>query len=140
MRPKGWQRESYRHYLAAKGISTRKYNAPDFKKGAEMMRSAFSNRVDHTDNERVIRDEAISEARAEYKKRLRQLEEEGKIKPKDVDYFMQEEFDIEKERYLQKQYDRQQFKDALDRRYKFHVKKCGTTFNAFDWSGDVHGI
>lgn len=32
-RPVGWQRESYRHYLAAKGVSTRRYLVRNFLKG-----------------------------------------------------------------------------------------------------------
>lgn len=148
MRPKGWVRESYRHYLAAKGISTRRYNAvrrynaPDFKAASEKLKSFVSDRVEAPDEKKLMTERTIAKWRSEYQAKLDEREENGEISSQNADRFMAEEFDRIVQEYLKNIITREEARIALERRFEIFTKVNGKKLKLFDFSGGgkYHGI
>lgn len=129
----GWRGESYRHYLASKGIKSavggtvggsRRYYAPigllDDRDG-DNEQKMFRQR-----NEDVLRNEIIG--------KLQEKEAAGQLRPEATERFMKNVFAKEAGFYRNGTYDHQRFKDEVNHQFDVFTQNNATSLSAFDWA------
>lgn len=125
-KPVGWQHDSYRHSLAAKGIPTR-YNA--FKEGRGLLDT-----TEVKDLDKEMRERTVQEATVVAENRLKEEEDEHKMPSEWTERFMRDEFPGFANKYLIDQtYTRQQFLDDVKRRTESYAKQNSGELKVFDW-------
>jgi len=125
-KPIGWQHDSYRHSLAAKGVRTR-YNA--FKEGTGLLDTTEVNGLDTE-----MRERTVQEATVIAENRLKEEEDERKMPSEWTERYMRDEFPGFANRYLSDQvYTRQQFLDELKRDVDRYAGRNSGELKVFDW-------
>jgi len=150
-KPIGWRKESYRHYLAAKGIKTRhKYFAEQLASvrkadwadhSADMIRSAFHDgRAEvpdfHEEHKKQFSNELVSKMARE----LSQGEAEGKYRSGAAETFAKDDLtDLTKDFY-DNRLDYAQYKREAERRFAKHKQQYGTEVNLWKQDETNEGI
>jgi hypothetical protein len=135
-KPIGWQRDSYRHYLAAKGISTCRYpmTKERAKEIAEGVKSFFSDgRAETPDFSKMQREAQVQEEYARTAQELSNEEQEGKLQSGASERFLEGDFTNETKDFLDKKIDYGQYRNNLNRLMKKHKEQRSCTFDVFTW-------
>jgi hypothetical protein len=127
-KPVGWRQESYRHYLAAKGVKTRYY------KGKIKAIASFlldDGRAKTADFEQDLKSSAVGEMRDEVTVKLNEAERQGKISFENSRRFMNDDFTTETKDFLDDKIGRGQYQDNVRRRLGRHLTQFGSELNIF---------
>ncbi len=125
-KPIGWQHESYRHSLAAKGVRTR-YNA--FKEGRGLLDT-----TEVIDLDKEMRERTVQEATVMAENRLKEEEDEHKMPSEWTERYMRDEFPGFASRYMtDQQYSRRQFLDEVKSDVERFAGRNSGELKVFDW-------
>jgi hypothetical protein len=129
---RGWRYEGYRHSLAARGIPTRYYFAD---KGEErnVIKEFMANPT--TEETEMHRNTMLARVRAEVSSELDRGIAEGRISSDDALRFWRDDFEIERELFMNNGQSYEMFHANVERKLKSHMhmrKKGG--LDVFDWA------
>lgn len=144
-KPTGWRNDSHRHYLAAKGISTKnRYfsKAPvvvqedNVSRTADFIENAVSDgRADTEDlNERMKSDE-VNRVHKFYVAEAHKAEDDDRIHSVNTDRFFAKggPFDDESKDYFDNKIDRKTFNDNVKRRFDNHMHLHDKKLKVWEW-------
>ena len=125
-KPSGWQYESHRHYLAAKGISTKHtYRADkfDYKRASDGLKSLFSDgRPETEDYGKSMKMQQVDNLRNEVVAKLHKAQEDGDITPDNAQRFMNDDFTNETKDFLHRDTESyQEYRDDVNRKLEWHL-------------------
>lgn len=129
---RGWRFESYRHGLAARGISTRRYNK--MKSVSEWLA------VKPTDEEAMVRQRQLESVREESYEDLEQAVADGRITADNASRFWKDDFEPEKQLFVHNGQSMEQFKANVRRKRRTHIERFGTSLHGWNQvfkEGDV---
>lgn len=131
-RPVGWRNEPHRHYLAAKGIPTKRYYAIDAKRMAAGMKSFFSDgRPDTEDYGKRMDQETVEQTRMDVVRKLEAAEDKGKITHDNAKRFMTDQFTDQTKDFLQGTIDRRTYLENVKRKLDSHMGINSTSLSLF---------
>jgi hypothetical protein len=130
-KPIGWQHESHRHYLAAKGISTKKTYCADkfnYKAAADGLRSLFHDgRPDTEDYGKAMKMQQVDNLRNEVVGKLNEAQESGEITTDNAQRFMNNDFTDETKDFLHRDTESYtQYHDDVMRKLDWHLSTYST--------------
>ena len=129
-KPIGWQNESHRHYLAAKGIKTgNKYYKGKIKAVANFLMD--DGRAKTEDFEQDLKMSAVNDMREEVTQKLNRAEQQGQISFENSRRFMNEDFTTETKDFLDDKIRREIYQDNIRRRLGRHLTQFGSQLNIF---------
>jgi hypothetical protein len=148
MRPVGWRGQSYRHYLASKGIRStwQKQYTPkmymlakeDAEKYSEVLGGMFDDgRADVGDLEETHKKRVAEEEFRKCSDELSKLEVEGKINSGAAERFRKDDLTNETKDYIDSKIDEATYKKNLSRRLHKHKQQHSSSFDPWD-TGDHH--
>jgi hypothetical protein len=120
-KPAGWRYESHRHYLAAKGISSKRYYAMDYKGAAQKIHWLFDDgRPKTEDFAQQMKMQQVETLKSEVMGKLQKAQETGEITTDNAQRFMNGDFTDET-------------KDFLHRDTESYTQYRGDVMHKLDW-------
>lgn len=116
---KGWRNESWRHSLAAKGVKTKQ----QYMKG----KLAMLMETKKTDEEEMFKVRQLDNVREESFRDLNEAVERGKMTADDAARFWKDDFEPEKDLFMNNGQPFEQFRENVARKRKSHIERFGKT-------------
>lgn len=131
-RPSGWRHDSYRHYLAAKGVRTApmRYNSAK-ESFAQFLEESFADPGES--EQKRYRLSVIDMKRNEVMAKLGEYERDGKISGNDAEKFMREDFTELSKRYEEGSLSKERYSGEVDRLLKRHVRMYSVGLDLWKW-------
>jgi hypothetical protein len=131
---RGWQNESYRHSLAARGISTSRRSFLFKRDETKHITEAFKSTSERYDHGHEISRNVAQKVKSKLHHEMDRLESKGLITIEDNRRFMEDQYGTLEKQFMDRTVNANQFKDDVDRSYRLFYQHHKKSNKAFGWA------